>query len=163
MKIKFSYIIQLVTLILLSSCSGTSINDIESAKKYIQSKNFSDVDGYGSKNYVFTFNSDNSCNLNIRDKRGSENESYNGTYVVKQGKYENTGNPFYYVKLTFNPNEWTNHYWFVIHNGELIVPWQGDGNLGGHAVNEEDSYGLIVKDYQVSMSTDIHKYIPQNK
>ena len=108
--------------------------------------NNSDVSSFSKR---YTFFQDNRFELLVTEKRSSEKSTYAGKFQVKNSKYENTGENFWYVKLLFNTGEWSSKpLFFVLSNGRLIEPVNSDGE----SISYEDSYGLRVKDFYISMA-----------
>ncbi|MDZ4810575.1 MAG: hypothetical protein SGI96_20235 [Bacteroidota bacterium] len=108
--------------------------------------NNTDVSSYSKK---YTFFQDNRFELSVTEKRSSEKSIYKGQFQVKESKYDNTGANLWYVKLIFDTNEWSsNPLFFVLSNGRLIEPV----NSYGQAIDNEDSYGLRLKDFYISMA-----------
>ena len=108
--------------------------------------NNTDVSSYSKK---YTFFEDDKFELLVTEKRSSEKSIYKGQFQIKESKYDNTGASFWYVKLIFDTNEWSNNpLFFVLSSGRLIEPVNSDGQ----AIKNEDSYGLRLKDFYISMA-----------
>ena len=151
----------LVSVILVFiSCSEQSknaSNSVESLSEILKKNNFYKKKSSLTESEKYSFEG-SKFTLELTNKRTNEIRKFTGRYSVHSGKYSDTGESYDYVKMIYDDSDYASVGFFVYADQMLIEPMR-DGKL----VKSEDSHGLDIKSWYISLAPDYAHFAPVKK
>jgi hypothetical protein len=96
--------------------------------------------------------------LELTNKRTNEIRRFTGSYSVLSGKYSDTGESYKYVKLVYDDFDYASVGFFVFADQMLVEPMRN-----GKSVKSEDSHGLNIESWYISLAPDYAHFSPIKK
>ncbi len=153
------YLFLVSHLIVFISCSEqnrNASNSVEALSEILKENDFyqesplTESEEYSFDGSKFT--------LELTNKRTNEIRRFTGSYSVLSGKYSDTGESYKYVKMIYDDSDYASTGFFVYADQMLVEPMRN-----GKLVKSEDSHGLNIESWNISLAPDYAHFAPIKK